>query len=141
MISFSVCVRINCGEIMGDFKYSNNNKRYHTLDYFYKNKFGNKVCKISLNAGFTCPNRDGRVGTGGCTYCNNAAFHPNYSTPDKSVLQQIEEGMEFHKGRYRNANDYLAYFWDADEKEKTKTALLAGTAVAAGIAGAIIKKK
>ncbi len=52
------------------FKYSNTNKRYHTLDYYYKNKFNSKVCKISLNAGFTCPNIDGKVGTGGCIYCS-----------------------------------------------------------------------
>lgn len=52
------------------FIYSNSNKRYHTLDYFYKTKFNSKVCKISLNAGFTCPNIDGTVGTGGCIYCS-----------------------------------------------------------------------
>ena len=52
------------------FKYSNTNKRYHTLDYFYKQKFNSKVCKISLNAGFSCPNKDGKVGTGGCIYCS-----------------------------------------------------------------------
>ena len=52
-----------------EFLYSNTNKRYHTLDYYYKNKFNTKVFKISLNAGFTCPNIDGKVGTGGCIYC------------------------------------------------------------------------
>ena len=53
------------------FLYSDSNKRYHTLDYFYKHKFGCKVFKISLNAGFTCPNIDGTLGTRGCIYCLN----------------------------------------------------------------------
>ena len=52
------------------FKYSNTNKRYYTLDYFYKKKFNSKVFKVSLNAGFTCPNKDGKVGLGGCIYCS-----------------------------------------------------------------------
>ena len=55
---------------MNKFKYSNNNKRYHTLDYFYKKKFGKKIFKVSLNAGFSCPNIDGTVGNGGCIYCS-----------------------------------------------------------------------
>ena len=57
---------------MNNFKYSNTNKRYHTLDYFYKNKFNSKVFKVSLNAGFTCPNIDGKVGYGGCIYCSKS---------------------------------------------------------------------
>ena len=52
------------------FKYSDSNKRYYTLDYFYKHKFGCKVFKVSLDAGFTCPNKDGKVGVGGCIYCS-----------------------------------------------------------------------
>ena len=66
--------------------------------------------KIVIDAGFTCPNRDGKVGFGGCTYCNNDAFHPNYSTPDRTIEWQIEEGIRFHAKRYRNASSYLAYF-------------------------------
>lgn len=85
-------------------------KRYNPFTGYFKEKYGCRLQKIVLDAGFTCPNRDGSVGVGGCTYCNNAAFHPNYSTPDKSILQQIEEGIEFHRGRYRNTHDYLAYF-------------------------------
>ena len=85
-------------------------KRYNSFTGYFREKYGCRLQKIVIDAGFTCPNRDGRVGTGGCKYCNNAAFHPNYSTPDKPVLQQIEEGIEFHKGRYRNTHDYLAYF-------------------------------
>ena len=54
------------------FKYSDNNKRYHTLDYFYKHKFNSKVFKVSLNSGLSCPNIDGTVGKGGCIYCSNS---------------------------------------------------------------------
>ena len=66
--------------------------------------------KLAVNAGFTCPNRDGRVGTGGCTFCNNEAFTPSYCQPFKSVARQIEEGIEFHRNRYRRAERYLVYF-------------------------------
>lgn len=55
------------------FKYSDSNKRYYTLDYFYKHKFGCKVFKVSLNAGFTCPNKDGKVGVGGCVFCSKGS--------------------------------------------------------------------
>ncbi len=72
--------------------------------------FGERLQKIVIDAGFTCPNRDGTVGRGGCTYCDNAAFHPGYSTPGKSLHRQIDEGIGFHRGRYRNSVHYLAYF-------------------------------
>lgn len=85
-------------------------KRYNAFTGYFREKYGCRLQKIVIDAGFTCPNRDGKVGRGGCTYCNNAAFHPNYSTPDKSITQQLNEGIEFHKGRYRNTHDYLAYF-------------------------------
>ena len=85
-------------------------KRYNSFVGYFKEKYGCRLQKIVVDAGFTCPNRDGRVGFGGCTYCNNDAFHPNYSTPDKSIFQQLEEGIEFHLNRYRKAEEYLAYF-------------------------------
>ena len=66
--------------------------------------------KLVVDAGFCCPNRDGTLARGGCTYCDNNAFHPGYSTPDKSIAQQLEEGKEFHRTRYRRATKYLAYF-------------------------------
>ena len=72
--------------------------------------YGSRVQKVSIDAGFTCPNRDGTKGTGGCTYCNNDAFNPSYCQPEKSVTQQIEEGIRFHKWRYSEAVSYLAYF-------------------------------
>lgn len=85
-------------------------KRYNTYVGHFRRKYGERLQKLVLDAGFTCPNRDGTVGTGGCSYCDNAAFHPGYSTPGKSLLQQIDEGIEFHRVRYRNATRYLAYF-------------------------------
>lgn len=72
-------------------------------------QLGVKVQKISLNAGFTCPNRDGRVGTGGCTYCNNQTFNPDYCAPSKSITQQLEEGKQFFSRKYPDMK-YLAYF-------------------------------
>ena len=68
-----------------------------------------KTQKISINAGFTCPNRDGRVGTGGCTYCNNQTFNPDYCHNDKSIRQQLEEGKQFFRRKYPEMK-YLAYF-------------------------------
>ena len=77
---------------------------------YFRRTFGGRVQKVTVNAGFSCPNRDGKVGTGGCTFCNNGAFTPSYCQPSKSVTQQIEEGIEFHRNRYRTASRYLAYF-------------------------------
>jgi radical SAM protein (TIGR01212 family) len=65
---------------------------------------------VAIDAGFTCPNRDGTKGSGGCTFCLNDAFNPSYCTPDKPVRQQIMEGIGFHGTRYRRARQYLAYF-------------------------------
>ena len=85
-------------------------KRYNSFVGYFKRKYGERLQKIVLDAGFTCPNRDGKVGRGGCTYCDNAAFHPSYSTSGKSLYQQMDEGIEFHKVRYRTTEHYLAYF-------------------------------
>lgn len=68
-----------------------------------------RIQKISINAGFTCPNRDGRVGTGGCTYCNNQTFIPEYCQPTKSITQQLEEGIAFFRQKYPTQK-YIAYF-------------------------------
>lgn len=85
-------------------------RRYNSFVGFSREKYGTRLQKIVVDAGFTCPNRDGSVGIGGCTYCDNDAFHPSYSTPNKPIIQQIEEGITFHKNRYRRAAGYLAYF-------------------------------
>lgn len=80
-----------------------------TYGDWLKQQFGCKVQKISLNAGFTCPNRDGHVGHGGCTYCNNQTFNPAYCKTQKSVTQQLEEGKVFFSRKYPDMK-YLAYF-------------------------------
>lgn len=85
-------------------------KRYNTLVDFFKKKYGCRLQKIVVDGGFSCPNRDGSISTGGCTYCDNAAFHPAYSTASKPIAQQLDEGIEFHRGRYRSVSRYLAYF-------------------------------
>ncbi|MFR0835737.1 MAG: TIGR01212 family radical SAM protein [Barnesiella sp.] len=86
-----------------------NRKRYFELGDFLKSRFDFKVQKISVNAGFTCPNRDGTVGTGGCTYCNNQTFSPEYCQTNKSISRQISEGIEFFSRKYPEMK-YLAYF-------------------------------
>ena len=86
------------------------NRRYNSYSEYFKREFGTRVQKVTIDAGFTCPNRDGSKGSGGCTYCNNDAFNPSYCLPDKSITQQISEGIEFHQVRYRRSKNYLAYF-------------------------------
>lgn len=83
---------------------------YNSYSAHFAARFGSRVQKLSVNAGFTCPNRDGTVGVGGCSFCSNAAFNPSYCDPAKSIAQQIAEGVEFHRRRYRKAVKYLAYF-------------------------------
>ena len=85
-------------------------RRFNAYSNYFRDLYGSRVQKLSIDAGFTCPNRDGSKGTGGCTYCNNDAFNPSYCEPAKSVTQQIEEGISFHKVRYRRSDKYLAYF-------------------------------
>lgn len=85
-------------------------RRYRSYVGYFRETYGERLQKVVIDAGFTCPNRDGAKGTGGCSFCDNNAFHPSYSTPDKSIIRQLEEGMEFHRNRYRNAARYLAYF-------------------------------
>lgn len=84
-------------------------ERYNEYGFWLKEQLGVKVQKISLNAGFTCPNRDGRVGTGGCTYCNNQTFNPDYCITEKTITQQLEEGKRFFSRKYPDMK-YLAYF-------------------------------
>ncbi len=86
------------------------NRRFNSYSRYFRETMGGRVQKVAINAGFTCPNRDGSLSAGGCTFCNNAAFTPSYCQPSKSVTQQIDEGIEFHSRRYRKAERYLAYF-------------------------------
>ena len=82
---------------------------YNDFPSFLRKHFPYKVQKISINAGFTCPNRDGRTGYGGCTYCNNQTFNPDYCRTEKSIAQQLEEGKRFFAYKYPQMK-YLAYF-------------------------------
>jgi radical SAM protein (TIGR01212 family) len=85
-------------------------RRFNAYSNYFKKEYGERIQKVSIDAGFTCPNRDGTLGYGGCTYCNNDAFNPSYCKASKPVAQQIREGIDFHKKRYRRAEKYLAYF-------------------------------
>lgn len=84
-------------------------QRYNDFGQWLRAQFPYKVQKISINAGFTCPNRDGTRGWGGCTYCNNQTFNPDYCRTEKSVTQQLEEGRQFFAHKYPEMK-YLAYF-------------------------------
>lgn len=84
-------------------------ERYLNSNKVLKAEFTERVQKISINAGFTCPNRDGSKGVGGCTYCNNLTFSPDYCKPSKSITQQVEEGIAFFHHKY-STQHYLAYF-------------------------------
>ena len=84
-------------------------ERYNDFSSFIKRKFNQRVQKVSIDAGFTCPNKDGSKGTGGCTYCNNNTFNPDYCKPIKPIKQQIDEGIGFFSKKYKTQK-YLAYF-------------------------------
>ena len=83
--------------------------KYVEFGPWLQSELGCKVQKISVNAGMTCPNRDGTLGTGGCTFCNNQTFNPAYCRTEKSVTQQLEEGKQFFARKYPTMK-YLAYF-------------------------------
>ncbi len=87
----------------------NGEKRYNDYSSFIKQRFSRRVQKISLHTGFTCPNRDGSKGFGGCTYCNNKTFNPNYCHDNDSIVQQLTDGIAFFSKKYQ-AQKYLAYF-------------------------------
>ncbi|MFA6125887.1 MAG: TIGR01212 family radical SAM protein [Bacteroidales bacterium] len=82
---------------------------FNDLSGYLKGRFGARVQKLSIDAGFTCPNRDGTRGSGGCTFCNNKSFNPAYCSSDRSVGEQIKQGMDFFSPKYPGIS-YLAYF-------------------------------
>lgn len=84
-------------------------KRYLDYSSFIKSQFGERVQKISLDIGFSCPNRDGTKGYGGCTYCNNNSFNPDYCKPEKNIKEQLEKGISFFSKKNKITH-YLAYF-------------------------------
>jgi len=85
------------------------NKRYNDFSNHFRKLFSERVQKVSVDAGFTCPNRDGTKGLGGCTYCNNKAFKPAYCLPGNSISSQIEQGIKFFEKKYKTMR-FLAYF-------------------------------
>lgn len=91
------------------FPFSNTNKRYYTLDYFYKQKFGKKVSKISLNAGFTCPNKDGTKGFGGCIYCSKSGSGDYAGDPKDDVVCQFKKVQKMMDAKWPDAF-YIGYF-------------------------------
>ncbi len=91
------------------FKYSDSNKRYYTLDYFYKHKFNSKVFKVSLNAGFTCPNKDGKYGTGGCIYCSKTGSGEYAGNIKEDLITQFHEVKNMMLKKWPNAK-YIGYF-------------------------------
>ena len=94
---------------MQKFLYSDSNKRYHTLDYFYKHKFHSKIFKVSLNAGFTCPNIDGKVGTKGCIYCSKSGSGDFAGNPKDDLVKQFNEIKNMILKKWPNAK-YIGYF-------------------------------
>ncbi|MBR7171467.1 MAG: TIGR01212 family radical SAM protein, partial [Prevotella sp.] len=86
-------------------------EKSHYNDYgtWIRSKFPFRVQKISVNAGFSCPNRDGRIGHGGCIYCDNRTFNPAYCNSNDSITRQLEEGKRFFSRKYPDMK-YLAYF-------------------------------
>lgn len=87
-----------------------NKRRFNAYSDFLRRHYGTRLQKLSVNAGFSCPNRDGRKGWGGCVFCNNSAFNPSYCEPSKPIRVQLEEGKAFHAWRYRKSVKYIAYF-------------------------------
>lgn len=92
-----------------EFRYTNSNKRYYTLDYFYKQKFGKKVYKISLNGGFTCPNKDGTKGYGGCIYCSKLGSGDFAGDQEKDLVTQFQEVKNMMKKKWKDGF-YIGYF-------------------------------
>jgi uncharacterized protein len=84
-------------------------KRYNDFSTYFRNLFSERVQKVSIDAGFTCPNRDGTRGRGGCTYCNNKTFNPTYCELETSVSLQVEQGVRFFEKKYKSMQ-FLAYF-------------------------------
>ena len=85
-------------------------RRFLSWNESQRAKHGGRVQKVSVDAGFTCPNRDGSKGIGGCTFCNNAGFTPSYLREEREITRQIETGLDFFSRRYPNTRHFVAYF-------------------------------
>ena len=90
-------------------KFEPGKKRYNDYPTFFKTLFQERVQKLSIDGGFTCPNRDGSKGVGGCSFCNNESFNPDYCRAVRGITEQIEEGIRFFARKYKGQR-YLAYF-------------------------------
>lgn len=87
-----------------------NEKRYNRFADYQKAKYGERVQKVTVDAGFTCPNRDGTIAKGGCIYCNNESFNPGYNDPKITISRQISDGIRFLKRRYNKVKKFIVYF-------------------------------
>ena len=87
-----------------------NGRRYHVYNDWVKNEYGGRLQKVSIDAGFTCPNRDGALGVGGCSFCNNEGFSPSYLRDERDITCQIDTGIDFMRRRYPKTQGFLAYF-------------------------------
>ncbi|MGD9899189.1 MAG: TIGR01212 family radical SAM protein [Calditrichaceae bacterium] len=85
-------------------------KRYNSFSEYQRKIYGERVQKVTVDAGFTCPNRDGLIAKGGCIYCNNESFNPGYNDSVNSISHQINEGVEFLKRRYNKVKKFIVYF-------------------------------
>ena len=85
-------------------------RRFNAYAEYFRKRYGGRIQKISIDAGFTCPNRDGTKGRGGCSFCNNNAFNPAICQAIESITEQIDAGIGFHRKRYPRNRGYLAYF-------------------------------
>lgn len=94
---------------MNKFKYSNDNKRYHTYNYYLKNKYHHKVAKVALNAGFTCPNRDGTIGTGGCIFCSDSGSGDYAGNKNDPIKDQFDKVSKMMANKWPNCK-FIPYF-------------------------------
>src|ERR1035437_174729 len=119
-----------------------NGHRYHVYNDWAKIEYGGRLQKVSIDAGFTCPNRDGSLGVGGCTFCNNEGFSPSYLREQRDIVTQIDTGIEFMRRRYPRTKGFLAYFQsysntydDLDKLKKTYAIALAHPDIAGIVIG------
>ena len=106
---FLLCYNGSGDKMNNPYPYSNDNKRYQTINYYFRNKYHQKVAKIPLNAGFTCPNRDGSKGTGGCTFCSSMGSGDSILCFNDTLQKQYHEGLRRMQNKWPNCIGF-AYF-------------------------------
>ena len=116
--------------------------RYHAYNDWARRHYGGRLQKVSVDAGFSCPNRDGARGVGGCTFCNNEGFSPSYLREARTLHEQIDTGIEFMRRRYPRSKGFLAYFQsysntygETDELERRYELALAHPAISGLVIG------